>query len=121
MNFVTASDLSRTRPFQVLALKCVSVDQLTLRTLNYLNSAMLTALKEECLNDGSLSAETYRLGIAPVGVLVANPPVGHLQSLLLGNVTIAPFKDAAKCIQASGSKRAERVGPRKSPFENAYS
>jgi hypothetical protein len=61
----------------VLALKCLSVDQLTLRTLNYLNSAMLTALKEQGLNDGSLSAETYRLGIAAVGVLVAYPPVGH--------------------------------------------
>jgi hypothetical protein len=41
----------------VLALKCLSVDQLTLRTLNYLNSAMLTTLKEQGLNDGSLSAE----------------------------------------------------------------
>jgi hypothetical protein len=41
---LTGRDLSRTRPFQVLTFKCLSVDQLTLRTLNYLNSAMLTAL-----------------------------------------------------------------------------
>ena len=82
----------------MLALKCLSVDQLTLRTLNYLNSAMLAALKKQGLNDGSLSAETYRLGIAAVGVLVANPPIGHFQSLLLGNVTIALFKAAAKSI-----------------------
>jgi hypothetical protein len=37
-------DLSRTRPFQVLALKCLSIYRLTVRTLDDLNSAMLTAL-----------------------------------------------------------------------------
>ena len=57
--------------------KRLSVDQLTIRTLNYLNSAMSAALKEEGLNDGSLSAETYQLGVAAVSVLVANPPIGH--------------------------------------------
>jgi hypothetical protein len=61
----------------VLALKCLSVYQLAIRTLNYLNSAMSSALQEEGLNDGSLSAETNQLGVAAVGVFVANPPIGH--------------------------------------------
>jgi hypothetical protein len=33
-----------------------------------------------------------------VGVFVANPPIGHFQSLLLGNATIAPFNNPAKSI-----------------------
>jgi hypothetical protein len=35
---------SQTRPFQVLALKSVSVYQLTIWPFNYLNSAVLVAL-----------------------------------------------------------------------------
>ena len=60
----------------------------------------LSELKQG-LDDSSLAAELTALGITAVGVFVANPPIGHFQSLLSGNATIAPFKDAAKCIQAS--------------------
>jgi hypothetical protein len=38
-----------------------------------------------------------------IGVFVANPPIGHFQSLLLGNAIIASFKVAAKCIYARAS------------------
>ena len=31
-----------------------------------------------------------------IGVFVANPPIGHFQSLLLGNATITPFNNPAK-------------------------
>jgi hypothetical protein len=33
-----------------------------------------------------------------IGVFVASPPIGHFQSLLLGNATIAPFHNSAKSI-----------------------
>jgi hypothetical protein len=62
----------------VLALKCLSVYQLTIWTLNYLNSAVLTTLQVKGLNDSSFSAKTYRLGVAAISVSVANPPIGHL-------------------------------------------
>jgi hypothetical protein len=63
----------------VLALKCLSVYQLTIWTLNYLNSAVLTTLQVKSLNDSSFSAGTYRLGVAAVSVSVANPPIGHFE------------------------------------------
>jgi hypothetical protein len=94
----------------VLALKCLSVDHLTLRTLYYLNSAMLTALKEESLNDSGLSAKTYRLGVAAIGVLVANRPVGHFFVPSLGKALIAPLKGDANPPEKAPLRDGRRSG-----------
>ena len=104
-------DLSRTRSFQMLALKCLSVYQLTVRTLNDLNSAVLTALQEEGLYDGGLSAKTYRLDVATVGVSVGESSNRTFSIPLSGNAIIAPFKGAAKC-----RRRQKRGGSEATPF-----
>jgi hypothetical protein len=35
---------------------------------------------------------------------MTNPPIGHFQSLLSGNATIAPFKNPAKSINETSGK-----------------
>jgi hypothetical protein len=47
-----------------------------------------------------------------IGVFVANPPIGHFQSLLLGNATIAPFDNPAKSIDELAAKepRGDELG-----------
>jgi hypothetical protein len=46
-----------------------------------------------------------------IGVFVANPPIEHFQSLLLGNATIAPFNNPAKSIDERAAKTS-RWAPR---------
>ena len=92
----------------MLALKCLSIYQLAVRTLDDLNSAVLTALQVEGLYDGSLSAKTYRLDVAAVGVSVANPPIGHFQSLYRG----MPLLRRSKALPSADSNKKGRLGSR---------
>jgi len=92
--------LSPTRPLQMLALKCLSVYQLTIWPFDYLNSAVLAPFEIQSLDDSGLSTELGGLDVVAIGVLVANPPIGHFQSLLSGSATIAPFKGSAKIVNA---------------------
>jgi hypothetical protein len=46
-----------------------------------------------------------------IGVFVANPPIGHFQSLLLGNATIAPFNNPAKSIDERAAKTSRWATP----------
>jgi hypothetical protein len=71
-------------PSQVLALKRLSIDQLTVWALDYLDAAISAPLQKQRLDDGGLSIEFGGLGIASVGVPVTNPPIGHLRIPLSG-------------------------------------
>jgi hypothetical protein len=93
----------------VLALKCFSVDQFTIRPFKHLNSAVLAPFEIEGLDDSSLSTEKGGLGVVAIGVFVANPPIGHFQSLLLGNATIAPFNNPAKSMM-NGRQKPRAAG-----------
>jgi hypothetical protein len=64
--------------FQVLALERLPVYQLSIWSFDNLNTAVLPTLQENGLDNSSLSRKLGGLGIMPLGVLVTNPPIGHL-------------------------------------------
>jgi hypothetical protein len=62
----------------VLALEGLAVDQLAARALNYLDATVLAPLQKKGLDYSGLSGELGSRGVAALGILMTNPPIGHL-------------------------------------------